>query len=69
MADARSRTRLRPIIRVFVSSTFSDLKPERDEPARRMFRKLEQLSLKGESHFQAIDLTRMMERDRHQHRR
>ena len=30
MTDNLKRTRQRPIIRVFVSSTFSDLKAERD---------------------------------------
>jgi hypothetical protein len=56
MANARIGTRLRPIIRVFVSSTFSDLKLERDALQRCVFPKLEQLCLKKGFQFQAIDL-------------
>lgn len=56
MADARAGTRLRPIIRVFVSSTFSDLKLERDALQQRVFPKLEQRCLKDGFQFQAIDL-------------
>lgn len=56
MADARIGTRLRPIIRRFVSSTFSDLKLERDALQQRVFPKLEQLCLKEGFQFQAIDL-------------
>jgi hypothetical protein len=56
MANPLLRTRLRPIIRVFVSSTFSDLKLERDALQQRVFPKLEQLCLKEGFQFQAIDL-------------
>lgn len=56
MANERIRTRLRPIIRVFVSSTFSDLKLERDALQLRVFPKLEQLCLRDGFQFQAIDL-------------
>src|SRR2546428_2094898 len=48
--------RLRPIIRVFVSSTFSDLKLERDALQKRVFPELERLCLKEGFQFQAIDL-------------
>jgi len=56
MLDARIRPRLRPIIRVFVSSTFSDLKVERDALAQRVLPKLEQTCLNAGFQFQAIDL-------------
>ncbi|MCH7725325.1 MAG: AAA family ATPase, partial [Planctomycetes bacterium] len=56
MVNTRSAIRQRPIIRVFVSSTFSDLKLERDALAQRVFPKLEQLCLKDGFQFQAIDL-------------
>ena len=56
MIDTRIGTRLRPIIRVFVSSTFSDLKVDRDALQQRVFPKLEQLCLKEGFQFQAIDL-------------
>lgn len=56
MADAHISTRLRPIIRVFVSSTFSDLKVERDALQQRVFQKLEQRCQKDGFQFQAIDL-------------
>jgi len=49
-------TRSLPIIRVFVSSTFSDLKHERNELQRKVFPKLEQLCLQRGFQFQAIDL-------------
>ncbi|MCA8988926.1 MAG: DUF4062 domain-containing protein, partial [Planctomycetaceae bacterium] len=55
MTDNLKRTRQRPIIRVFVSSTFSDLKAERDA-LQQVFLKLEQRCLKDGFHFQAIDL-------------
>jgi len=51
-----SAKRQRPVIRVFVSSTFSDLKLERDALARRVFPKLEQLCQTEGFQFQAIDL-------------
>ncbi|MEK6260412.1 MAG: AAA family ATPase [Planctomycetota bacterium] len=56
MTEHRPQPRLRPIIRVFVSSTFSDLKLERDALQQRVFPKLEQLCLKEGFQFQAIDL-------------
>ncbi len=48
--------RFRPIIRVFVSSTFSDLKAERNELAARVFPKLEHYCLVRGFQFEAIDL-------------
>ncbi len=56
MSRVREKTRLRPIIRVFVSSTFSDLKIERDALQQRVFKKLEQICRKEGFQFQAIDL-------------
>ena len=43
MLNARTPLRRRPVIRVFVSSTFSDLKPERNALQAQVFPKLEQL--------------------------
>ena len=43
MPTNHSSTRLLPIIRLFVSSTFSDLKHERNELQRKVFPKLEQM--------------------------
>ena len=45
-----------PIIRVFISSTFSDLKPERITQQAQVLPRLEQLRLKSGFQFQAIDL-------------
>ena len=42
--------------RIFVSSTFSDLKAERDALQREVFPKLKELCLKHGCRFQAIDL-------------
>lgn len=56
MDDSLAGTRLRPIIRVFVSSTFSDLKLERDALQQRVFLKLEQRCQEAGFQFQAIDL-------------
>lgn len=56
MTDQPAQTRLRPIIRVFVSSTFSDLKLERDALQQWVFPKLEQLCQRNGFQFQAIDL-------------
>jgi hypothetical protein len=42
--------------RVFVSSTFSDLKAERSALQERVFPKLKQLCLEHSAQFQAIDL-------------
>lgn len=49
-------SRLRPVIRVFVSSTFSDMKHERNALAADAFPKLEQLCQRHRFQFQAIDL-------------
>ena len=54
--DNQTQTRRRPVIRVFVSSTFTDLKPERDALQREVFPKLEQLCASRQFQFQAIDL-------------
>jgi len=48
--------RFRPVIRVFVSSTFSDMKHERNALQADVFPKLEQLCLENGFQFQAIDL-------------
>lgn len=56
MLGPNNSTRLRPVIRIFVSSTFSDLKLERDVLAQRVWPKLEQLCLEERFQFQAIDL-------------
>lgn len=48
--------RLRPVIRVFVSSTFSDLKPERNALQAQVFPRLEQLCAQNGSESRAIDL-------------
>ena len=51
-----SKPRFRPVIRVFVSSTFSDLKPERNALQAQVFPKLENLCAQNGFQFQAIDL-------------
>ncbi|NLX96920.1 MAG: AAA family ATPase [Rhodopirellula sp.] len=56
MPAAPGKKHLRPVIRVFVSSTFSDLKLERDALQRRAFPELEQFCLRQGFQFQAIDL-------------
>jgi len=56
MADAMVMVRYRPVIRVFVSSTFTDLKMERDALQREVFPRLEQLCARRQFQFQAIDL-------------
>lgn len=56
MTHQSSNNRLRPVIRVFVSSTFSDMKHERNALQANVFPKLEQLCLKHGFQFQAIDL-------------
>lgn len=48
--------RFRPIIRLFVSSTFADLKHERDALQRDVFLKLEAYCAERQFQFQAIDL-------------
>ncbi len=49
-------SRFRPVIRVFVSSTFSDLKEERNVLQRKVFPRLENYCLVRGFQFQAIDL-------------
>ncbi len=56
MSDTRTQVRLRPVIRVFVSSTFSDMKHERNALETDAFPKLEQLCQRQGFQFQAIDL-------------
>jgi hypothetical protein len=56
MMDNQTQLRRRPVIRVFVSSTFTDLKHERDALQREVFPKLEQLCASRQFQFQAIDL-------------
>ena len=56
MTNGWIRIRQLPIIRVFISSTFRDLKLERDALQEQVFPKLEQLCLKEGFQFQAIDL-------------
>lgn len=51
-----STPRFRPVIRVFVSSTFSDLKPERNALQAQVFPRLEQVCAQNGFQFQAIDL-------------
>jgi hypothetical protein len=56
MNDTRTQVRLRPVIRVFVSSTFSDMKHERNALAAEVYPKLEELCQKNGFQFHAIDL-------------
>ena len=56
MSDTKQQVRLRPVIRVFVSSTFSDMKHERNALEADAFPKLEQLCQRQGFQFQAIDL-------------
>ena len=56
MPQQNSMPRFRPVIRVFVSSTFSDLKPERNALQAQVFPRLEQLCAQNGFQFQAIDL-------------
>jgi Domain of unknown function (DUF4062) len=56
MTQQICRTRLRPVIRVFVSSTFSDMRHERNALQAKVFPKLEQICLNSGFQFQAIDL-------------
>lgn len=56
MTHQSSNTRLRPVIRVFISSTFSDMKHERNALQDEVFPQLEQLCVKQGFQFQAIDL-------------
>ena len=56
MPPQNSTPRFRPVIRVFVSSTFSDLKPECIVLQAEVFPKLEELCAQSGFQFQAIDL-------------
>ena len=56
MPASSSKTRFRPVIPVFVSSTFSDLVHERNALQHRVWQKLEQYCLLRGFQFQAIDL-------------
>ena len=56
MSDTRTQVRLRPVIRVFVSSTFSDMKHERNALQEHVFPRLEELCQRQGFQFQAIDL-------------
>ena len=56
MSDTRKHIHQRPVIRVFVSSTFSDMKHERNALETDAFPKLEQLCQRHGFQFQAIDL-------------
>ena len=56
MNTQHATKRLRPVIRVFVSSTFSDMKHERNALEADAFPKLEQLCQRQGFQFQAIDL-------------
>ena len=56
MNDTRQQVRFRPVIRVFVSSTFSDMKHERNALQEHVFPKLESMCLTNGFQFQAIDL-------------
>ncbi|MBN2560005.1 MAG: DUF4062 domain-containing protein [Phycisphaerae bacterium] len=56
MTESHLNARLRPIIRVFVSSTFSDMRHERNALQADVFPKLELLCQKNGFQFQAIDL-------------
>jgi hypothetical protein len=55
MIEKNSTHRRRPVIRVFVNSTFSDLKPERNALQEQVFPRLEQLRAQNGFPFQAID--------------
>ncbi len=56
MQPSGRKPRFRPVIRVFISSTFTDLKNERDALQRRVFPKLERLCASWRFQFHAIDL-------------
>ena len=56
MPTKTSKPRLRPIIRLFVSSTFSDIKHERNALQERVFPNLERLCEQNGFQFQVIDL-------------
>ena len=54
--DVPHKHRLRPVIRVFISSTFSDMKQERNALQTDVFPKLERYCRQNGFQFQAIDL-------------
>ena len=56
MSDPSTAAYRRPVTRVFVSSTFSDLKEERNALHRDAFPALETFCLRHGFQFQAIDL-------------
>lgn len=56
MTQTQTEPRHRPVIRVFVSSTFADLKHERDALQQKVFPRLERLCASRRFEFQAIDL-------------
>ena len=56
MTGNKPQLRHRPVIRVFVSSTFTDLKHERDALQQKVFPKLEAFCAKRQFQFHAIDL-------------
>ncbi len=56
MAKSSTLSQVSKTIRVFVSSTFSDLTAERDSLQRNVFPKLRQLCMENGFRFQAIDL-------------
>ncbi|MCB2231719.1 tetratricopeptide repeat protein [bacterium] len=56
MTDNQVLPRHRPIIRLFVSSTFTDFKHERDVLQREVFLKLERHCAKRQFQFHAVDL-------------
>src|SRR5262245_46948899 len=61
--DSQFKLRERPVIRVFVSSTFGDMKQERNALQEHTFPKLEQLCMQNGFQFQAIDLRWGVPRD------
>src|ERR1017187_4390879 len=56
MIENQKSVRRRPVIRVFVSSTFTDLKHEREALQRDVFLELERFCVTRQFQFQAIDL-------------
>jgi hypothetical protein len=56
MTAQTSKPRFRRVVRVFVSSTFSDLNPERNALQAQVFPRLEQLCVQHGFQFQAMDL-------------
>jgi hypothetical protein len=60
LTHQNSKPRLRPVIRVFVSSTFSGLKHERNALQAQVFLRLEQLCAENGFQFQAIGLRSLL---------